>query len=222
MIRMVINDCKFEQSLDEINSMIISLENKKYFYSFMIDLQLSYSEINSIKLFDEREKELKNSDYFEVIPSIFGMDVNNKKNINALLKIIKSDNKEFIQNYVNKANDNLEMIAKTLNLESEIQFETDIDFIDDDLLKMLNIHIKQETNSLVELIFSYIKTTFELRKIKIFIFANLIDYLEDEEISLLLKNCVFLGVIIIDIESKNIKNSNFQFNFILDKSLCLI
>lgn len=222
MIRMVINDCKFEQSLDEINSMIISLENKKYFYSFMIDLQLSYSEINSIKLFDEREKELKNSDYFEVIPSIFGMDVNNKKNINALLKIIKSDNKEFIQNYVNKANDNLEMIAKTLNLESEIQFETDIDFIDDDLLKMLNIHIKQETNSLVELIFLYIKTTFELRKIKIFIFANLIDYLEDEEISLLLKNCVFLGVIIIDIESKNIKNSNFQFNFILDKSLCLI
>ena len=141
MIRMVINDCKFEQSLDEINSMIISLENKKYFYSFMIDLQLSYSEINSIKLFDEREKELKNSDYFEVIPSIFGMDVNNKKNINALLKIIKSDTKEFIQNYVNKANDNLEMIAKTLNLESEIQFETDIDFIDDDLLKMLNIHI---------------------------------------------------------------------------------
>lgn len=222
MIRMVINDCKFEQSLDEINSMIISLENKKYFYSFMIDLQLSYSEINSIKLFDEREKELKNSDYFEVIPSIFGMDVNNKKNINALLKIIKSDNKEFIQNYVNKTNENLEMIAKTLNLESEIPFETDIDFIDDDLLKMLNIHIKQETNSLVELIFSYIKTTFELRKIKIFIFANLIDYLEDEEISLLLKNCVFLGVIIIDIESKNIKNPNFQFNFILDKSLCLI
>ena len=42
---------------------------------------------------------------------------------------------------------------------------------DDDLLKMLNIHIKQETNSLVELIFSYIKTTFELRKIKIFIFV---------------------------------------------------
>ncbi len=222
MIRMVINDCKFEKSLDEINSMIISLENKKYFYSFIIDLQLSYSEINSIKLFDEREKELKNSDYFEVIPSIFGMDVNNKKNINALLKIIKSDNKEFIQNYVNKTNENLEMIAKTLNLESEIPFETDIDFIDDDLLKMLNIHIKQETNSLVELIFSYIKITFELRKIKIFIFANLIDYLEDEEISLLLKNCVFLGVIIIDIESKNIKNSNFQFNFILDKSLCLI
>lgn len=222
MIRMVINDCKFEQSLDEINSMIISLENKKYFYSFIIDLQLSYSEINSIKLFDEREKELKNSDYFEVIPSIFGMDVNNKKNINALLKIIKSDNKEFIQNYVNKTNENLEMIAKTLNLESEIPFETDIDFVDDDLLKMLNIHIKQETNSLVELIFSYIKTTFELRKIKIFIFANLIDYLEDEEISLLLKNCVLLDVIIIDIESKNIKNSNFQFNFILDKSLCLI
>lgn len=222
MIRMVINDCKFEQSLDEISSMIISLENKKYFYSFIIDLQLSYSEMNSIKLFDEREKELKNSDYFEVIPSIFGMDVNNKKNINALLKIIKSDNKEFIQNYVNKTNENLEMIAKTLNLESEIPFETDIDFIDDDLLKMLNIHIKQETNSLVELIFSYIKTTFELRKIKIFIFANLIDYLEDEEISLLLKNCVFLDVIIIDIESKNIKNSNFQFNFILDKSLCLI
>lgn len=222
MIRMVINDCKFEKSLDEINSMIISLENKKFFYSFIIDLQLSYSEINSIKLFDEREKELKNSDYFEVIPSIFGMDVNNKKNINALLKIIKSDNKEFIQNYINKTNENLEMIAKILNLESEIPFETDIDFIDDDLLKMLNIHIKQETNSLVELIFLYIKTTFELRKIKIFIFANLIDYLEDEEISLLLKNCVFIGVIIIDIESKNIKNSNFQFNFILDKSLCLI
>ena len=56
---MLINECKYEDILENNNSIMIIIENKKYFYNFIIDLQLSYSEINSIKLFDEKEKEQK-------------------------------------------------------------------------------------------------------------------------------------------------------------------
>ena len=98
MIKILINDCKYEDMLENSNSIMIIIESKKYFYNFIVDLQLSYSEINSIKLFDEKEKELKNTDYIEVIPSIFTMDINSKKNISALLKIIKTSNKELIKN----------------------------------------------------------------------------------------------------------------------------
>lgn len=222
MIKMLINECKYEDILENNNSIMIIIENKKYFYNFIIDLQLSYSEINSIKLFDEKEKELKNTDYIEVIPSIFTMDINNKKNISALLKIIKTSNKELIQNNLIDINNKLEQFSNHLKLETDITFESNVDFSDDELLKVLNIYIDYDKQSLLEIIYQYIKATYELRNIKIFVFISLLDYLDDDELKLLLKNCKLLGVILINIEIKDNNFVGFHKKFILDKSLSLI
>ena len=222
MIKMLINECKYEDILETNNSIMIIIENKKYFYNFIIDLQLSYSEINSIKLFDEKEKELKNTDYIEVIPSIFTMDINNKKNISALLKIIKTSNKELIQNNLIDINNKLEQFSNHLKLETDITFESNVDLSDDELLKALNIYIDYDKQSLLEMIYQYIKTTNELRNIKIFVFISLLDYLDDDELKLLLKNCKLLGVILINIEIKDNNFVGFHKKFILDKSLSLI
>lgn len=222
MIKMLINECKYEDILENTNSIMIIIENKKYFYNFIIDLQLSYSEINSIKLFDEKEKELKNTDYIEVIPSIFTMDINNKKNISALLKIIKTSNKELIQNNLIDINNKLEQFSNNLKLETDITFESNVDLSDDELLKALNIYIDYNKQSLLEMIYQYIKTTNELRNIKIFVFISLLDYLDDDELKLLLKNCKLLGVVLINIEIKDNKFVGFHKKFILDKSLSLI
>lgn len=219
---MLINECKYEDILENNNSIMIIIENKKYFYNFIIDLQLSYSEINSIKLFDEKEKELKNTDYIEVIPSIFTMDINNKKNISALLKIIKTSNKELIQNNLIDINNKLEQFSNHLKLETDITFESNVDFSDDELLKVLNIYIDCDKQSLLEIIYQYIKATYELRNIKIFVFISLLDYLDDDELKLLLKNCKLLGVILINIEIKDNNFVGFHKKFILDKSLSLI
>lgn len=222
MIKMLINECKYEDILENNNSIMIIIENKKYFYNFIIDLQLSYSEINSIKLFDEKEKELKNTDYIEVIPSIFTMDINNKKNISALLKIIKTSNKELIQNNLIDINNKLEQFSNHLKLETDITFESNVDFSDDELLKVLNIYIDYDKQSLLEIIYQYIKATYELRNIKIFVFISLLDYLDDDELKLLLKNCKLLGVILINIEIKDNNFVGFHKKFILDNSLSLI
>lgn len=222
MIKMLINECKYEDILENNNSIMIIIENKKYFYNFIIDLQLSYSEINSIKLFDEKEKELKNTDYIEVIPSIFTMDINNKKNISALLKIIKTSNKELIQNNLIDINNKLEQFSNHLKLETDITFESNVDFSDDELLKVLNIYIDCDKQSLLEIIYQYINTTYELRNIKIFVFISLLDYLDDDELKLLLKNCKLLGVILVNIEIKDNNFVGFHKKFILDKSLSLI
>lgn len=222
MIKMLINECKYENVLENNNSIMIIIENKKYFYNFIVDLQLSYSEINSIKLFDEKEKELKNTDYIEVIPSIFTMDKNNKKNISALLKIIKTSNKELIQNNLIDINNKLEQFSNHLKLETDITFESNIDFSDDELLKALNIYIDCDKQSLLEMIYQYIKATYELRNIKIFVFISLLDYLDDDELKLLIKNCKLLGVILVNIEIKDNNFVSFHKKFILDKSLSLI
>ena len=219
---MLINECKYEDILENSNSIMIIIENKKYFYNFIIDLQLSYSEINSIKLFDEKEKELKNTDYIEVVPSIFTMDINNKKNISALLKIIKNSNKELIQNNLIDINNKLEQFSSHLKLETDITFESNVDFSDDELLKALNIYIDCDKQSLLEMIYQYIKATYELRNIKMFVFISLLDYLDDDELKLLIKNCKLLGVILVNIEIKDNTFVGFHKKFILDKSLSLI
>lgn len=222
MIKILINDCKYEDTLENNNSIMIIIESKKFFYNFIVDLQLSYSEVNSIKLFDEREKELKNTDYIEVIPSIFTMDINSKKNISALLKIIKTSNNELIQNNLIDINNKLEQFSNHLKLETDITFESNVDFSDDELLKALNIYIDYDNQSLLEMIYQYIKITNELRNIKIFVFISLLDYLEYDELSLLIKNCKLLGVILINIETKSNNFIDFHKKFILDKSLSLI
>lgn len=222
MIKITINDCNYSDNIENSNSIMLIIENRKYFYNFVIDLQLSFSEMNSIKLFDEKEKELKNTDYIDLVPSLFTMDINNKKNTSALLKNLKSSNNELIDKFLLETNERFEQFSKLLKLNSDIIFDYNIDFNSDDLLKTLNIFMNINNQSLLEMIYSYIKITNELRNIKIFVFISLLDYLEESELALLLKNCKFLGIVLINIEVKNNDFAGFSKKFILDDSLSLI
>ena len=98
----------------------------------------------------------------------------------------------------------------------------DIDLEEDDLIKMLNLKIKDESKSLLEKIMIYIKTAIELRKVKFFIFISLSTYLEEDEIKLLLKNCQLFDVSIINIESHKPDFINFDKKIIIDKDICLL
>lgn len=208
--------------ITNITSYLLIIENKKLLYSFLSDLNNYCIYEEFIKILDEKDKQLKCSDYIEFIPSLFNLDINNKKNINALLRKIKNFNFDMISFSLEKIKNELNLLFKKIKISFPIEMLSNIAISEDDLLKIINITIDDKAPSILERIMLFVKLTFELRNITIFIFYELTSFLTEKEIDLLLHDCSYLGIKIINIENRNIENFSFSKKMIIDDDYCLI
>lgn len=222
MIKFSMIDFNINSDLDNINNHLIIIENKKYLYNFLCDMYMGCIFKEYIKIYDEDYNQLKNTDYIDFIPSLINIDINNKKNINALIRYLKKICFDEVTKYTSKINDILLEIFNKIKMESPIEIVYDNTFSDDDLFRILNFTIVDSKESLLERIFNYISLSYELRKVKLFVFYSLSSFLDEEEMINLLKNCSYLGVSIINIENNNMNLPFFDSKKILDNDNCLI
>lgn len=222
MIKFSISDFNIYENVDLLDNYLLIIENKQYLYSFLNDMVSDSTLKEYIKLFDENEKQLKTVDYVDFVPSIVHIDINNKKNINALIRFLKKDCIDSLKKYSADINKLLDDAYNTLKLESPIDIISDIKFSEDEIMKILNISINDNSNTLLDRISTYIKISFELRKIKIFVFYNLLAYLEEKEIEDLIRTHNYDGISIINIENHNINIDCFTNKKVLDNDICLL
>ena len=222
MIRIFLPLFYYYEFVENFDSLLLIIENKKVLYNFLKDLLGGCLQEENIQLFDENNKRIKNSDYIDFVPSIFDIDVNNKKNINALIKFIKKTCYENIKEATTSIEEILKKSFDFLKLEIPLDVLDNIDINEDDYFKLLDIKIIDDDINLLERITTYIKTSFELRSIKIFVFYGLFSLLEEEEVRYLLKECQYLDVKIINIEHSDISTNCFSNKVILDKDICLL
>lgn len=222
MIKVVIQEANEYIDIDKQTSCLIVLENKNYFYKALTNLENDYLDDSLLKVVDENYKRIKLIDYGDVILNLFSMDVNNKRNLNVVFKQIKLLFKDELFYNLTSIKESLNDCFGKIKIDYNLDLINDIDVVEDDLIKMLNLKIKDESKSLLEKIMIYIKTAIELRKVKFFIFISLSTYLEEDEIKLLLKNCQLFDVSIINIESHKPDFINFDKKIIIDKDICLL
>ena len=222
MIRLSVGDFGIHENVDDLKNHLIIIENKKYLYNFLNDMYSGCIVKEYVKVFDESYRQLKNLDYIDFIPSLVHIDINNKKNINALIRYLKKSCHDEIEEYSNKINNIIEEAFSKIKLESPIDIISEGIFTEDDLFKSFNLSIYESKNSLLERICDYISLSFELRNIKIFIFFGLFSFLEIEEIELLIKNCQYTGILIIDVENIDVSLGCFDIKKKLDLDNCLI
>lgn len=135
------------------------------------------------------------------------------------VKILCNDNLESGVEYIKNK---LEEIYNYVKMESTLDIVSDINFDEDDLMKYLGIKLVDNDEVLVERVLNYIKASIELRGVRVFVFYGLVDLLDSKELYNLLKNVLYLGVKIIDIESKMIDKNQFTSKYLIDNDLCLI
>lgn len=222
MIKVIIQEANEYIDLDKQTSCLIVLENKKYFYKTLMNLENDYLDDSLLKVVDENYKRIKLIDYGDVILNLFSIDVNNKRNLNVVFKQIKLLFKDELSYSLTSIKESLNDCFGKIKIDYNLDLINDIDLVEDDLIKMLNLKIKDESKSLLDKIMIYIRTAIELRKIKFFIFISLSTYLEEDEINLLLKNCQLFDISIIDIESQKFDFGNFDKKIIIDKDICLL
>lgn len=221
MIKMIISDLNIYESIDSTNNYLIVIQNKKILYKILSDLGTGSSIDGFVKIYDN-EKRVNFSDYIEFIPSLINIDVNNKKNINALLRYFKVNFANVLENYSNKINNLMSEVLKIINVESPVLVDSNKAFTEEELVKALNITINESSSSLLEKISQYIDFICELRGIKKIIFYELSTFLEENELQILIKNVNYKGISIINIESHNDNIKGFDHKKILDYDCCLI
>lgn len=221
MKKLAINALNICDDISNIDSYLLVIKNKKILYKILSNSDLQYED-SYIQILDENYKELKLSDYVDFISSIINLDSNSKKNLNVLIRRIKKEEIEILRSTSEKINEILEECAKQFKVNSPINISYDIEVDEDDIIKLLSISLQDDSPDLIERINNYINISFELREIKIFIFYNLLAFLEENELDSLIRTNKYNGIKIIDIENVEFKTSIFDHIKILDEDICVI
>lgn len=221
MKKLAINALNICDDISNIDSYLLVIKNKKILYKILSNSDLQY-ENSYIQILDENYKELKLSDYVDFISSIINLDSNSKKNLNVLIRRIKKEEIEILRSTSEKINEILEECTKQIKVNSPINISYDIEVDEDDIIKLLSISLQDDSPDLIERINNYINISFELRGIKIFIFYNLLAFLEENELDSLIRTNKYNGIKIIDIENVEFKTSIFDNIKILDEDICVI
>lgn len=221
MKKLAINTLNICDNISNIDSYLLVIKNKKILYKILSNSDLQYED-SYIQILDENYKELKLSDYVDFISSIINLDSNSKKNLNVLIRRIKKEEIEILRSTSEKINEILEECAKQIKINSPINISYDIEVDEDDIIKLLSLSLQNDSPDLIDRINNYINISFELRGIKIFVFYNLLAFLEENELDSLIRTNKYNGIKIIDIENVEFKTSIFDHIKILDEDICVI
>jgi CRISPR type II-A-associated protein Csn2 len=203
---------------------IVSIEDKTMFSNFLLELskQINGEEKNEYVLLKDY-KEISIDDNIEIITDLSSFQINSKKIISLLYKkmsnAIKSTDipikiEEFNDLAIPIINDISSIIDLPLTYSEELFIE--------DVIKMYSVRLEEKYDSLVEKITKYINNIFQLKKIHCLIIYLAYEYLNEDDILQIYKQCEFLEITTIIFEGIYEKRKKEEKVLIIDKDCCEI
>ena len=187
---------------------VIEIENKKTFYRLVSDLYKIKNDekLDEVFFYDDDNQELNMYNKVDLYVNFFDIDLNSKKNLNALNKnIINSltDNvKEEILNNFKKLAKSFTKILSDIDLPLSLNDNITVD----DLIKLLKISINK-TDDLLSNLLLIIDLEKVLKMNEILFFINLKQYLSQEELIEFYKYAIYneIKIVLVDSQSYGIK-----------------
>ncbi len=213
----------FENNLkfDNDNIQVIEIENKKMFYRFISNLYEIRNglNVNELYFYDDNNDELNLTNKIEVYTNFFDFDINSKKNLNSLTKIIINSLSDKDQNNIFNT---YKKIYKSLsNILTNIDLPITINdtFSIEDLIKLSKISINIK-NDLLDNLLLLIDLEKILKLNNILFFVNLKQFLNNDELIELYKYAIYNNIIIVLIDSQSYGATiNFEKKLIIDSDL---
>ena len=215
---------KYDFSIELIENQAynIVIENATALSSVMESL---YGQINGMEgdfILSEAEQILPLPKNIVLISNPFEINCNDKKILNKLYQELQTNMQEQAFDFFNDLNCNiinfLDLVINTVPYNLESSFESD--FIG--LLKLYDVKICVNADSLLEKIIDYIRAIKNICGIQVIAFLNLKQFLTVEELQQLYEFCFYEKVHIIIIGGVQTKLLPVEKSLIIDKDLCKI
>lgn len=201
---------------------VLVMESKQEFAAFIYELMHQHESDEGRFVLSENSKELQLKKYAELIINPFSLDINQKKIINGVLqslcKIAESEEYFFqTRELLGSVNQYIEMLLEESDYpiiyeESEII----------NLLKSVNVSVADDSASLLEKIVDYMKLTRQLLGIRCFIFVNLLLYLDEQDVELLMQSIKYEKYNVLLVEALCPEKRDDMKITVIDKDLCEI
>lgn len=200
---------------------VIEIENKKTFYRLVSNLYKIKNDekLDEVFFYDDNNQEINMYNKVDLYVNFFDIDLNSKKNLNALNKnIINSltDNvKEEILNNFKKLSRSFTKILSDIDLSLSLNDNITVD----DIIKLLKISINKTDDLLINLLL-----LIDLEKVlkinEVLFFINLKQYLSQEELIEFYKYAIYneIKIVLVDSQSYGIK-LDYEKKLIIDANL---
>lgn len=211
------NNIKIENNYIQV----IEIENKKTFYRLVSDLYKIKNDekLDEVFFYDDNNQEINMYNKVDLYVNFFDIDLNSKKNLNALNKnVINSltDNvKEEILNNFKKLAKSFTKILSDIDLPLSLNDNITVD----DIIKLLKISINK-TDDLLSNLLLLIDLEKVLKINEVLFFINLKQYLSQEELIEFYKYAIYneIKIVLVDSQSYGIK-LDYEKKLIIDANL---
>lgn len=200
----------------------VVFETSNHFYVFLKDINDAYAGNTENIDFIQNEKEYNFRTKAIFISDIISYEINSRKVKNELLKSISELADDDFQKEIENINKQLlELINNKITLWGDIYFRDEIPIID--YLKLFEFEVNDVDKSLIEKIMIWIKSFIDLYQIDFYVFVNLFDFLNKEEIEILNSFCQQEKISILVVTRHNYSElTAFIHQYIVDKDTYLI
>ena len=158
----------------------------------------------------------------EFVLEPFSLDCNNKKILSKIYQTLEKNEVNYPNEYRAKFNESLMQYLDYICNQSEISldYSENIDF--QDILKMADVKVRTESETLLEQVLEQILLQNQLLGQNLFVFLNLKSFLSAEEIKELYKECFYKKIFLLLIESNVGEKMDEERVCLIDKDLCII
>ncbi len=205
---------------DKVN--ILAIEKPAALYSFMSELHTQLSGGDGMIVLSSEDKILKLSSKAELITQFIPFEMNSKRLLNKLYAYLekKALNCEALDD-IFKLNTAVNEFLCRLTASELI--DTEYDSINlSSFFKAVDLRIYDNSDSLEEKLTDYMSNVHELEGDKLFIFLNLLPFINKENRNLFFKTVTDHQYTILLIEANAVEHSNFINQMIIDEDLCII
>lgn len=210
-------------NLEENRISQLIIENKDVMYEMVSELfaQIQGSD-GSFVLSDADGKELKLSKTVDCILEPVSLKINNKRNITQLFSEMSTYCNDTLYDDKHKINSQIVDLLDNLSMSLGYNVEFDLDILNDNLFKAMNVKFSEDYENLKEKIIQYISVVSQLNQTVLLVFVNLSNYVTASVLTSICEYALGKKVNVLLIEASESFHDPIEKSYIIDNDLCII
>lgn len=220
-MKLVHPEWSFQVDISEEKVPVIYIENPRYYSQIIGEFINQCKKIDGRFVLSNGSKEIAFDKSVDFIFNPFILDLNDRKIISKLYQYLELN---VVEDYfADKMEMSIQMLAFIDKLISDqnypLTYNQEISI--QDVFKIVDIKFDLDAGKLVEQVIDYLKISRSLCKYDIFIFVNLKNFINEEDLEILMRNCIYEKINILLLESSiTYESGQYEKKYVIDRDLC--